>query len=42
MRNNDTLEENIAKLLYRIVNDLLYFDNNEKRLRLYILITLKI
>ena len=41
MRHNDTLKKNIAKLLYRIINDLLYFDNNEKRLRLYILTTLK-
>ena len=42
MRNNDTLEENIVKLLYRIINNLLYFDDNEKRLRLYILTALKI
>ena len=42
MRNNDTLKENIVKLLYRIVNNLLYFDDNEKEFRFYISTTLKV
>ena len=33
---NDALSENTVKLLYKIVNDLLYFDDNERGLRLYI------
>ena len=36
IRDNDALKENIVKLLYQIVNDLLYFDDDEKGLRLCI------
>ena len=38
---NQVLEENTIKLLYRIVNELLYFDDKKCNLRLYILIALK-
>ena len=38
---NQALEENTAKLLYRIINELLYFDDEKRDLRLYILIILK-
>ena len=41
MRDNNTLEENIAKLFYRLINNLLYFNDNKRGLRLYILIILK-
>ena len=36
MRDNNTLRDNTAKLPYRIVNELLYFNNDERGLRLYI------
>ena len=36
MLNNEALKENVIKLPYRVVNNLLYFDDNEKDLRLYI------
>ena len=36
VRDNDALEENRARLPYRIVDDLLYFDDDEKGLRLCI------
>ena len=36
IRNNKVLKENAAKLSYRIINNLLYFNNNERGLRLYI------
>ena len=39
--NNETLEKNVIKLPYRVVNNLLYFDDNEKNLRLYIPSTMK-
>ena len=38
---NQALEENTVKLLYRIINELLYFDDEKRDLRLYILIILK-
>ena len=38
----DNKEENIVKLSYRIVNDLLYFDNDKRGLRLYILEIMKV
>ena len=41
MKDNYDLDINIVKLLYRIVNDLLYFDNDKRDLRLYIFIILK-
>ena len=36
MRDNASLGNNAAKLPYKIVNKLLYFDDDEKGLRLYI------
>ena len=42
MRDNNALKKNIIKLLYRLIDNLLYFDNNEKRFRLYISTILKI
>ena len=41
MRDSDTLEENITKLSYYIVNNLLYFNNNKRDLRLYISSSIK-
>ena len=38
---NQALEENTIKLLYRIINKLLYFDDKKRDLRLYISIALK-
>ena len=39
---NAKLKENVIKLLYKLINNLLYFDNIEIRIRLYISIkTLK-
>ena len=36
------LKENVLKLLYKLINNLLYFDNIEIKIRLYVLIkTLK-
>ena len=34
IRDNDELGENAAKLAYKVVDDLLYFDDDEKGLRL--------
>ena len=42
MEINIILNENIIKLLYRFINNLFYFDNNEKGLRFYILIIMKV
>ena len=42
VRDNKTLKKNAIKLSYRIVDKLLYFNNNEKRFYLYILLALKI
>ena len=39
---NVTLKKNAAIILYKIINDLLYFDDDEKNLRLYMLIVIKI
>ena len=36
MVRNNLLGENSARLAYKIVNKLLYFNNNKKGLRLYI------
>ena len=36
MRDNNTLGDNIAKLPYRIINELLYFNDDERGLRLCI------
>ena len=41
MRDNNTLEKNIVKLLYRLIDNLLYFDDNKRDLRLYISTSLK-
>ena len=41
MRDNNTLEENIIKLLYRLINNLLYYDNNKRDLYLCISTLLK-
>ena len=42
IRDNEALRENAIKLSYHIVDKLLYFDNDEKRLRLYVSLILKI
>ena len=42
IRDNKALRENAIKLSYRIIDKLLYFNNNEKRLRLCVLLALKI
>ena len=36
MKVNNKLKNNIVKLLYKLIDNLLYFNNNEKKLRLYI------
>ena len=36
MLHNEIFKENVIKLSYRVINNLLYFDDNEKDLRLYI------
>ena len=41
IRINIKLKENVIKLLYKLINNLLYFDNAERKIRLYILKTLK-
>ena len=38
---NIKLRENVIKLLYKLINDLFYFDDIEREMRLYILKTLK-
>ena len=42
MLNNEIFKENVIKLSYRIINNLLYFNNNEKDLRFYISSIMKI
>ena len=42
MLNNEIFKENVIKLFYRVMNNLLYFDNNEKGLRFYISSIIKI
>ena len=39
---NIKLNKNIIKFLYKFINNLPFFDNNKKSLRLYILIIIKI
>ena len=39
---NIELDNNFIKLLYKLINDLLYFDNNKKDFRLYISIIVKV
>ena len=39
---NIELNNNFIKLLYKLINNLLYFNNNEKGFRLYISIIIKI
>ena len=41
MTENQALKENTIKLLYRIINELLYFDDKKCDLRLYIFTILK-
>ena len=36
VRNNEALKKNVAKLSYRVINNLLYFNNNKRDLRLCI------
>ena len=40
-RQNATLKKNAAIILYKIIDDLLYFDDDEKNLRFYILMIMK-
>ena len=42
IRDNKALKKNAIKLSYRIVDKLLYFNNNEKRLCLCVSLALKI
>lgn len=41
IRRNKDFKKNIVKILYKIIENLLYFDNDEKNLRLYIFIIMK-
>ena len=41
VRNNKALKKNIAKLSYYIINNLLYFNNDKRDLRLYISSSIK-
>ena len=41
MKINIELEKNAVKLLYKLINNLLYFDDIEREMRLYISKTLK-
>ena len=40
MRNNNTLKKNIVKLLYQLINNLLYFDDTLIR-EIFIYISLR-
>ena len=42
MKINIELDNNFIKLLYKLIDNFLYFDNNKKGLRLYISIVMKI
>ena len=43
IKDNDTLgKHNSTRLAYKIINDLIYFNDNEKGLRLYISSTIKV
>ena len=41
MKINIKLEKNVIKLLYMLINNLFYFDNTKRGIRLYILKALK-
>ena len=41
-RQNVTLKKNVAIILYKIINDLLYFDDDKRDLWLYISIVIKV
>ena len=41
MKINDELRDNAVKLSYKLIDDLLYFDDNEKKLRLCIPFAIK-
>ena len=41
VRDNKALRENAAKLSYRVINNLLYFNNNKRDLYLYISSSIK-
>ena len=41
LKINIKLEENVINLLYKLINNLFYFDNIEREIRLYISKTLK-
>ena len=36
MKINIKLKENVIRLLYKLINNLLYFDNAEIKMRLYV------
>ena len=42
MKTNDELRDNVVKLSYKLIDDLLYFDDDEKGLRLCIPFVMKI
>ena len=42
MKVNNKLKENIISLTYKLINNLLYFDNNKNKLRLYISFSIKV
>ena len=42
MLNNETFKKNIIKLFYRVINNSLYFDDNENFLHFYIFLIMKI
>ena len=42
IRDNKALKKNAIKFSYHIVDKLLYFDNNEKKFRLYVSLVFKI
>ena len=41
VKTNAELEDNVVKLLYKLINDLLYFNDSEKGIRLCVSKTLK-
>ena len=41
MKANIALKDNTTRLLYKLINNLLYFDDLKREIRLYILKTLK-
>lgn len=42
LKANENLKNNITKLSYKLINELFYFDDNEKKFRLCIFIVMKI